>query len=106
MNGRQKCIIGIALLGIGVTFLFPRWARLEYHESGQGQVLLTVLERRLFNDPPETSVVKAPYVAWRYSLQDGLAVAVVASVLCFITRTKNRRDGVAPADHPSPAAAF
>jgi hypothetical protein len=106
MNGKQKCIIGIAVLGIGVMFLFPRWARLEYHDNGQGQVLLTVMERRLFNNPPETSVVKAPYVAWRYTLQDSVAVAVAASALCFFLRTKKRREGVVPNDHPSPAAAF
>ena len=66
MNNKQKLIAVITLLGIGVTFLFPRWARLEYRDAGQGQVLLTVLERRLFNNPPEASEVKAPYVAWRY----------------------------------------
>jgi len=106
MNNRQKLVMGIALLGIGMTFLFPRWARLEYHDTGQGQVILTVLERRLFNHPPEASEVKAPYVAWRYSLQDGIAVAVAASVLCFIVRTKKAHKGLASNDDPSPAAAF
>ena len=106
MNNKQKLIAVITLLGIGVMVLFPRWARLEYHDTGQGQVLLTVLERRLFNNPPETSAVKAPYIAWRYTLQDGMAAIVVASVLCVVLRTKKTRNGIAPDDNPSPTAAF
>ncbi|MGE5293836.1 MAG: hypothetical protein ACM3VT_03320 [Solirubrobacterales bacterium] len=106
MNNRQKLVISIALLGMGVTFLFPRWARLEFHDTGQGPVLLTVLERRLFNNPPEASEVKAPYIAWRYSLQDSIAAAVAASVLCFVLRTKKAHKGLASNEGPSPAAAF
>jgi hypothetical protein len=106
MNNKQRIIITITLLGIGVMFLFPPWARLEYSDAGQGQVLLTVLERRLFNNPPETSVVRAPYVAWRYPLQDSIAVTVVASALCFILRTRKTRNAVAWNDNPSPTAAF
>ena len=106
MNYKQVIIVAIAATAIGVTFLFPPWITLKFPESGQANLLLTHSERRLFNNPPATSDVKAPYIAWRYPVQEGVTTAVVAGVLCFFLRTKKARESVVFNDRPSSAAAF
>jgi len=106
MNYKQTSIVAIAAIVIGVTFLFPPWITLHFPESGPAHLLLTHSERRLFNNPPETSDVKAPYIAWRYPVQDAVVATVVAGVLCFFLRTKTTREDVVATDGPAPAAAF
>ena len=69
MNCKQAIIVVIAAIVIGVTFLFPPWITLHLAESGPAHLLLTHSERRLFNNPPEASDVKAPYIAWRYPVR-------------------------------------
>ena len=106
MNYKQVIIAAIAAAFIGVTFLFPPWVTLKLPDSGQANLLLTHAERRLFNNPPETSDVKAPYIAWRHPVQDGIVATLVAGVLCFLLRTKKTRDDSAANDCPASAAAF
>ena len=106
MNYKQVTIVAIAVAVIGVTFLFPPWITLKFPDSSQANLLVTHSERRLFNNPPETSDVKAPYVAWRYPVQDGIVATLVAGALCFFLRTKKTREDSAANDCPASAAAF
>ena len=106
MDYKQIIIIAIAATAIGRTFLFPRWMTLRFSDSGPSHVLLTHSERRLFNDPPERSDVKAPYIAWGYSVQDAVAAVVVAGILCFFLRTKKTQEDVTANDCPVSTAAF
>lgn len=99
-------IILIAGGVIGVLFLFPQWASLEFMDTDQGQVLLEKLEYRLFNNPPKHSEIKEPHIAWRYVIQNAIAVAVVAGVLCFFLRTKKASKITESVDKPSSNAAF
>jgi len=106
MNYKQRITVAIAAAVIGVTFLFPPWITLKFSESGPANLLLTHSERRLFNNPPEMSDVKAPYIAWRYPVQEAIVATVVAGALCFFLRTKKTREDVAVNDCPTSAAAF
>ena len=106
MNYKQALVVALAAIAIGATFLFPTWITLKFPESGPAHLLLTHSQRRLFNNPPEHSDVKAPYIAWRYPVQDAIVATVVAGALCFFLRTKKTRDEVAVNDCPSAAAAF
>jgi len=106
MNYKQRITVAIAAVVIGVTFLFPPWITLRFPDSGQANVLLTHSERRLFNNPPETSDVKAPYIAWRYPVQEAIVATVVAGALCFFLRTKKTREDVAVNDCSASVAAF
>ena len=105
MNYKQALVIALAAIAIGATFLFPPWITLKFPESGPANLLLTHSQRRLFNNPPEHSDVKAPYIAWRYPVQHAVLATVVAGALCFFLRTKKTRQDVAT-DCPAPAAAF
>ena len=106
MNYKQGIVIAIATIVIGVSFLFPPWITLKFPETDQGRLLLTHSERRLFNNPPKTSDVKAPYIAWRYPVQDGIVATIVAGALCFFLRTRKTREDAAMNDCSTPTAAF
>ena len=106
MNYKQMIIVAIAAAIIGATFLFPPWITLKLPDTGPQHILLTHSERRLFNNPPATSDVKEPYIAWRYPVQEGVLTAVVAGGLCFFLRTRKRQESIEPGDSPSSAAAF
>jgi len=106
MNKRQIIIILIACGIIGALFLFPEWASYDFVDSDQGQVLYERLERRFFNNPPEHSEVKEPFIRWRYTVQSFVAIAVVAGLLCFFLRTKKTRITSISEDKPSSNAAF
>ncbi len=91
---------------IGVLFLFPQWVSFEFVDSEQGQVLYEGLERRFFNNPPEHSELKEPFIRWSYTVQNCAVIAVVAGVLCFLLRTKKNRITSKSEDKPSSNAAF
>jgi hypothetical protein len=88
MNYKQIIVVIIGVIAIIVTFLFPPWESYELVQKGQEQVLLGKLENRLFNNPPEHSDVKEPYIAWRYALQKAVVYVAVAGALCYFLRTK------------------
>ncbi len=106
MNYKQAIIVAIAAITIGMTFIFPPWITLKFPDDNQGHMLLTHSERRLFNNPPESSDVKAPYIAWRHPVQDAVVAAVVAGALCFFLRTKKTREEITASDCSVSAAAF
>ena len=106
MNYKQTLVVALAAIAIAATFLCPPWITLKFPESGPANLLLTHSQRRLFNNPPEHSDVKAPYIAWRYPVQDAIIATVAAGALCFFLRTKKTREDVAATDCPTPAAAF
>jgi len=106
MNYKQAIVVTIAAIVVGLTFLFPPWITLKFPDSGPANLLLTHSEHRLFNNPPEHSDVKPPYIAWRYPVQNAIVVTLAAGVLCFFLRTKKTREDVATNDCPASAAAF
>ena len=106
MNCKQAIVVALAAIAIGATFLCPPWITLKFPDSGPANLLLTHSQRRLFNNPPAHSDVKAPYIAWRYPVQDAIVATVVAGALCFFLRTKKTHEDVAATDCPAPAAAF
>ncbi len=106
MNKKQIIVVLIACGIIGVLFLFPQWASFDFVDTDDGQALYERLERRFFNNPPEHSDVKEPFIRWRYTVQSFVAIAVVAGVLCFFLRTKKARITSKSEDKPSSNAAF
>lgn len=106
MNKKQIIIILIVCGVIGVQFLFPQWASLEFVDTDQGQVLYERLEYRFINNPPEHSEVKEPFIRWRYMAQRCAVIIVVAGVLCFFLRTKKVHKINESEDKPSSNAAF
>ena len=63
MNYKQMIIVAVGTVAIAETFLVPPWQSYELAEKDQEQVLMGRLENRLFNNPPEHSDVKEPYIA-------------------------------------------
>jgi len=106
MNCKQTIIVAIAVTLIAASFLCPPWITLKFAESGPSHMLLTHSEHRLFNNPPATSDVKPPYIAWRYPIQEGVMITVAAGVLCFFLRTRKTRQDVTTNECPAAAAAF
>ena len=106
MNKKQIVVLAIVLGASGWHLLFPTWQRLEFKDTDQGQVLMTISEHRLYNNPPEHSDVKAPYIAWQYSFQACGAFAVIAGVLCFFLRTKRAKKSIVSQEAPAAGAAF
>ena len=88
MNYKQMIIVAVGTIAIAVTFLVPPWQSYELVERVQEQVLMGKLENRLFNNPPERSDVKEPYIAWQYAVQKAIIYAAVAGALCYFLRTK------------------
>lgn len=106
MNKKQIIVILIALAGCGYQLLFPAWQRLEFADTDQGQVLLTISEHRLFNNPPAHSDLKPPYVAWKYSFQACGLFAAITGVLCFLVRTKRVKEAEVSGEVAAAGAAF
>ncbi len=91
MNRKQIIVIVVAAIAIAAAFLFPSWASLEFVDTDQGQILMTNYERRLFNNPPEHSDLKEPYIPWLYAVQEAVAYAAVAGILCYFLRSRKTR---------------
>jgi len=106
MNYKQMIVIAVGTVAIGWSFLVPSWETYELVQNDQGQALMASYESRLFNNPPEQSAVRPPRIIWKYAVQEAIAYAVVAGVLCYFLRTRKATVKVETTDEPSVAAAF
>ena len=106
MNRKQMIVIAIAAIAIAGWFLFPPWITLKLQGGDSGHMVLTQSQHRFINNPPEPGDLKPPYIAWRYPIQDSVAATIIAGILCFVLRTKKKRESIAPDETISAAAAF
>ena len=107
MNYKQKIVMTIAFVTLGVTFLYVPWRTYVPLNTPDGNIAETLVEYRLVNSPPnEPRALKPPHVVWAYALQNAGLILVANALLVYLLRTKKQNHKINLVQTIDPRAAF